>query len=487
MAQKNAGYLWPALALVAAIPRILAAFFLPNAFGDAYVYIRDIGIWSTKLSSGTFHLTDLFGFWLPLYQFISALLNVAVKNGFYSGKIVSALFGAGACLLVYLITLRLTSSPRAALVIFFVIALNPWHIFYSASAMTDVPHAFLVLGALHFVLVRKWLAAAAFGALAGFTRVESWMLIALIPFVQLIWERRISFAAPIVLAVPPLFWFYISWKATGNWLACFQQRQEYHDWLLIQNPAIARFSLANTLRDAGTLLVSTDVAVLIACIIAGSLLVKWSLGRNGNQNKVQSILAPTLFFFAFLGLLVVAYLVHQQPIIFPRYGLILFGIGLPVLAWMYRWVQKHKSRSARAVLMTVGCVLVLEAGIQLGWTIGTLRQISVQRDVAEYLRDHFDLNSGKQIFCDDGTVRVMSGIPDDKFVGSPDAPRDRNGFLSYLKQRRVEYLVFVDNQPATPNRIFHDLGDSDYGPLFEPLFVRHARFLPTEIRVYRFE
>src|ERR1041384_1499816 len=98
----NRGFLW--LTLISATPRILGAFFLPNAFGDAYVYIRDIGTLSTKISTGTFRLTDLFGFWLPLYQLAAAVLNVVVKNGFYSGKLVAALFGVGVCLFVYGIT-----------------------------------------------------------------------------------------------------------------------------------------------------------------------------------------------------------------------------------------------------------------------------------------------------------------------------------------------------------------------------------------------
>src|SRR2546423_5821440 len=95
-----------ALFSLAAIPRLLGAFFLPKAFGDAYVYIQEIGTLSTKISSGTFRLTDLFGFWLPLYQFICAVVNVVVRNGFYSGKVIAALFGAGACVFVYLVTLR---------------------------------------------------------------------------------------------------------------------------------------------------------------------------------------------------------------------------------------------------------------------------------------------------------------------------------------------------------------------------------------------
>src|SRR5437868_6284875 len=199
---------WLALLIVACAPRMFGAFFLPNAFGDAYVYIRNIGTLSAKISTGSLRLTDLFGFWLPLYQFISALLNLLVKNGFYSGKIVSALFGAGTCIFVYAITFRLTADRRASLAMFLLIALNPLHIFYSASAMTDVPHAFFVLAALYFVLTGNWIVAATFGALAGLTRVESWMLIALIPLIQLIKERRVSVVALLILIVPPLFWFY---------------------------------------------------------------------------------------------------------------------------------------------------------------------------------------------------------------------------------------------------------------------------------------
>src|SRR6266699_2872356 len=241
--RKNAWKSLTALVLIAAIPRILGAFFLPNAFGDAYVYIRDIGTMSTKLAAHTFALTDLFGFWLPLYQFTCAVINVFVGNGFYVGKFVSTLFGVGVCLLVYGITLRLTANRTAAVLAFVLIALNPLHILNSASAMTDVPHAFFVSASLYFVLRRGWVAAAIFAALAGLTRVESWMFIALLPAIQFLKERRISISALFILIIPPLFWFYISWKATGNWLQCFETRQSYHDWLLAMNPALALFSL----------------------------------------------------------------------------------------------------------------------------------------------------------------------------------------------------------------------------------------------------
>src|SRR6476620_2836930 len=138
------------LFLIAATPRILGAFFLPNTFGDSYVYIRDIGNLSTKITTGTFAVTDLYGFWLPLYQLASALINVVVGNGFYSGKIVAAIFGVGVCLLIYAITLQLVEQKVAAFLSFLLIALNPVHILTSTSALTDVPHAFFVLAALYF-------------------------------------------------------------------------------------------------------------------------------------------------------------------------------------------------------------------------------------------------------------------------------------------------------------------------------------------------
>ena len=194
---------------VAALPRLFGAFFLPNTFGDAYVYIRDIGTLSTKLKSGTFVITDVYGFWLPLYQFVAAVVNVFVGNGFYTGKIVSALSGVGVCLFVYAITLRVVRHQTAALLAFLLIALNPLHIVNSASAMTDVPHALLVLASLYFVLKKRWVFAAVFATLAGLTRVESWMLIALIPAIQLWKERRVSIPAILIMLIAPLFWFYV--------------------------------------------------------------------------------------------------------------------------------------------------------------------------------------------------------------------------------------------------------------------------------------
>jgi dolichyl-phosphate-mannose-protein mannosyltransferase len=478
---------WLILLLTAGIPRILAALFLPNTFGDAYIYIRDIGVMSTKLKSGTFAFTDFYGFWLPLYQFLSAVLNVFVGNGFYAGKVVSAAFGVGVCLYVYAITMQLTQHRKAAMLAFLLIALNPVHILTSSSALTDVPHAFFVLASLNFVLKRSWLLGALFAALAGMTRVESWMLIALIPLIQFFRERRVSIPAVVIMLVPPLFWFYVSWKAAGDWLACFKSRQAYHDWLLQQNPALAHFSFAGVLKDTAMFIVSSDIAILCAALLAGWLVVRQLPGGKRSKDASQNtgiILPSLIFFFAFFALLVGAYLTHQQPIIFPRYGLILFSLGIPILAWTYFAITKRKPEWTRKLLMAIVVICVFQAGVQFVGGVGVLNQIAAQREVADYLRDHFDSTSNARIFSDEGTVTVMSGIPAEKFLTSADAPKDREAFLQYLKEKNVEYLVFINKVDSTPAKVLNDLDSSEPEPL-EFVMNSYSSFLPTHIRLFR--
>jgi hypothetical protein len=482
--------LWLLLLVVAAIPRLLGAFFLPNTFGDAYVYIRDIGTLSTRIKAGTFAITDLYGFWLPLYQFIAAIVNVFVGNGFYVGKIVSSIFGIGVCLLVYALTFRITGHRGAALLSFLVIALNPLHILTSTSALTDVPHAFFVLAGLYFVLRNRWIVAAIFVALAGLTRVESWMFIALIPLVQLWRERQISIPAVAIMFIPPLFWFYVSWKATGDWLACFKARQQYHDWLLAQNPALAHFSPGGVLKNIGLLVSGAEPAVLCAAFAAAWLVLrqitKRSAGHQPDEN-VESILPVLGFFFAFFAMLIAAYLTHQQPIIFPRYGLILFSLGIPILAWIYLVLTKRRPQWARRILagLVVACALNFSA--QTIGAIGELKRYSAQRAVTDYLRDHFDQNSKARIFCDEGTVLVLSGIPSDRFVSSAEVPKDRDGFLSALAEQNVEWLVVARQPGSTPPRLFPD---SEYGqPIgpYQSVMTSRSLFWGTDIQLYRRE
>src|SRR5207253_6977454 len=132
------------------------------------------------------------------------------------------------------------------------------------------------------------------------------------------------------LLAPPVFWFYISWKATGNWLATFEVRKHYMDWLLSVNPSLARFSLSHILRDGGALLSSTDPAVMATSFVAAGLTIKRMFRASEHKPEIMSeVVTTSVYFFAFLSFLILTYVTHKQPIIFGRYGLILFSLGIP--------------------------------------------------------------------------------------------------------------------------------------------------------------
>ena len=479
--------LWAALFLVAGLPRILGAFLLPNAFGDAYVYVRDAGTFGAKISSGTLVLTDLYGFWLPLYQLICAVFIAVVGHPYYVAKVVSAVFGIGICLLVYDITLRLTANRKAALFGFLLIALNPLHIFNSASSMTDVPSAFFVLASLCFVLKKRWIVASIFAALAGLTRVDNWMLIGLIPVLLFLEERRVSLASIAILIFPPLSWLYISWKATGDWLACFVTRKEYMDALLVANPSLASFSLFGIARDAGSLLLSVDVVVLVACIVGAwkvMQLARADADSRGSQT-LRFVLTISVYFFAFMAFIVLAYLTHKQPIIFPRYGLTMFAIGIPILPWTFLNVTRQRPQWARRLLITIIAACVFEATIQVVGSVGFINKMNTLGTVSNYLRSNFQPGSNARVFSDEGTVLALSGIPENNFVSSSEAPHDRDGFLAWLKQNNVEYLVFVVKEDSTVSKLFPELSQGAGDEKFQPVMHAGSRFLPANVWVYR--
>src|SRR5262245_22957588 len=163
--------------LASSIPSIVGALYLPNAFGDAYAYTEQIYFLRRALLDRSFTVSKLFGFWLPLYQLICASVSLIVGSPFYVPKLVSAICGGGICVLVFLLTRELTFSNRSSWIAAAVAAVNPYHVFYSSAAMTDVPHAFLILLCAYCCIKRRWLLGSIFAVGAGLMRIESWTLI----------------------------------------------------------------------------------------------------------------------------------------------------------------------------------------------------------------------------------------------------------------------------------------------------------------------
>jgi hypothetical protein len=382
--------------------------------------------------------------------------------------------------MVFQLSRELTGSRMLALLAFGLIALNPIHIMYSAFSMSDVPHALMVMGSLFFATRNRWVLAAAFVAAGGLMRPESWLFILVLPALQFILQRRVSIAAVLISLSAPLIWIYISWLATGNALEYFDVRSSYIQELLSRDPSLGSFSLRHVFANLQTLLYSTGHAVLVGCALALLLL----LMRTGKRSRrgatefspaFQGILA---YFFSLLSFLLAAYFTGHQPAIFARYCLVLFALGLPILAWIFVETRDWKPVRARALCALLVGLCVWQWAVQFRDGAAFVSLIQQKRIVADYLRGHLIPSSNRRVFCDDDTIRTMAGLPTDSLLRSSSSASEAKSFLDYLKENRVEFVVYEDGSFA--QQVFQNLGEGAIDGHFQ-LVASTSR----DLRLYR--
>ena len=481
MSDRSRQYLlWVALLFIAGFPRVLAAFVLPNEEGDPYAYAQAIDMMRASLVGGTFTIAELFGFWLPLYQFICALITSVVGHPLYVGKLFSAVCGTGVCLMVFQLSNELTGNRIFSLLAFAIIALNPIHVMYSAFSMSDVPHALMVMGSLYCAIKNRWVLAGVFVAAGGLMRPESWLFIVLLPLLQFILHRRISIAAVLISLSAPVIWIYISWLASGNALEYFDVRSSYIQELLSRDPNLGSLSLRHVFANLQTLLYSTGHAVLAACTLALLLLLRRRSKRTTLRafESYTSLPAILAYFFALLSFLLAAYFTGHQPAIFARYCLVLFALGLPVVAWLFVQTGDWKPARARALCAALVVLCLWQWTVQLRDGAAFVNLIQQKRIVADYLRGHLIVSSDRRVFCDDDTIRTMAGLPSDSLVRSTGSASESKMFLDYLKENRVEFVVYEYGSFA--QQVFQNLGEGTIDGNFKLVASTSA-----DLRLYR--
>jgi len=477
---------WVILWLVAFSTRIFAAFFLPNAEQDGYSDAEAIARLSASLAMGHLHASDLYGFWLPLFQLAAAVVNVWVGHPLLLGKILAALCGAISCVLVFAITMQLTRSVVFAWTAFVLIVLNPLHILYSAACMTDVPFGFLVLCSLWFVLQDGWIGAAIFAALAGCVRVEAWALIPLLPLLQWFRQRRISPVALALLLLPPLGWLAISWFARGDPFAFFAERARYHAHYLDFHPSRRGFALSDISLDVDYLLLGLNKIVFVASLFAGAILIFQAIRRSNRFSWAAA--ATASYMFAIVGFLLLAYVTKRQPVWLPRYGLFGFVLGLPLMAWLLQWLVEN-SRPVWLGRFAVGAVILLCTGQmqrQIPIIPKVLNDFAAHRHAASALVVAFaeSADPNARCFSDDVAVRVLSGLPADRFVSSTTAPTglwdNASRFESYLREKRVAFLIFMPTEDSLPVELYPQLEQNGQATIgrFEVITFASSRFGP---------
>jgi hypothetical protein len=454
---------WILLFFLAFSTRLIAAFILPNAEQDGYSYAEIAARWSANLSASHFRLTDLFGFWLPLFQLATALPNVWIGNSLLAGKILSALCGATSCLLVFAITENLTQSVALAWLAFALLVSSPLHILYSAACMTDVPESCLILASLWFVMQRCWVVAAMFGALAEGVRIEAWVLVIVLPLLQLAWERRISLLSVAILLLPPLVWLGICYFATGDPLAFFAKRARYQANYLDFHPMRHGFAFADVWRDVDYFLLGANRGVILASLVVGGLSIVRAARRH--RRPPFDVAATLAYAAALFGVIFFSYVTKRQPVLFPRYGLILFTLGLPLLMWLVRYsIRPSKPLILKLILAVAIAICLWEAKRQVPIISKVVADYDARRQIAHTLAAALQepRDFEYRCFSDDPAVRVLSRLPAARFLRSETAPRtawrDVTSFESYLRQENVGYLVFTSIENSLPARFCPDLG-----------------------------
>ena len=65
-----------------------------------------------------------------------------------------------------------------------------------------------------------------------------------------------------------------------------------------------------------------------------------------------------------------------------------------------------------------------------------------------------------------------------------DVPDDRAGFLNYLKERNVQYLVYKDKADSKMARLFPELKHGTGNEMLRPILHSGSRFLRADIWLY---
>ncbi|MBO0859790.1 MAG: glycosyltransferase family 39 protein [Chloracidobacterium sp.] len=426
-----------------------------------------------------------------MYQFVCAVASLPFGHTFYVAKLVSALCGMGACLLVYQISMRLTDHQPLSFLAFAMTALNPLHVLYSSSSLTDVPHGFLVMASLYFLLENRWKTAAIFAAAAGFMRIESWMLIILLPTMQFLYQRRISLASLGIMILSPLFWFYICWKATGNPLDYFEARSRYIIEYTAANPAVTIFSAPRLLLDLERLLVSTNFAVLSGCVAAAVIILKSMITGRIDWRKFEvappsyaGVTGAGVFFFSNLGFLLLAYFSGSQLEIWSRYGLILFTLGLPVTVWTFLGITGRRSRMIMGTAILA--VFAFHTKGQVLEIISCVSEEAAKTVIAAYLKAAHNTDPGFRIYCDDPQARFLSGIPRDRFLVSYNLPHGPAALLKRFDEAGVKYVVCPNWEFSTLTASFPELREGKDDDVFHPVAHARSKHSVLEMWVYRF-
>ena len=120
-----------------------------------------------------------------------------------------------------------------------------------------------------------------------------------------------------------------------------------------------------------------------------------------------------------------------------------------------------------------------------------MTRITVKADphavVAEFLHNQRRLDQTATVYCEDGAVRVMSGIPLEEFKDQYNSPADDDLFLESLRENQIRFLVYKNLPGSRLKNVIARIkaGKGGNGILLEEITPKPRRSVSENIIVYR--
>lgn len=432
--------IWLVLFLAGLLPRIAAVFLFPSIDGDAYSYAEIAHRIRDSIADGSLTAKHMLTFWLPFYPLLCGLLELVYDDIILVPKLVCTLFGAAAAVASYFIAIAMTRNRTLSLAVFVIVAMNPFHVLYSASSMTDIPYACGIALGLAFALQGRWLLASTGIAIAASSRFEGWLFIPIILGIIYFCDRRLTIKSAMIVSAPVLLSSFIAVAADGNPAAPFVLRDEYV-------ASYYRFHPAETAMDFETIMHNINLFVfsihpiLASAGIVATIFAIWRKWKSEPSDRKMTVIAALFLLVAFTSV-IAPYLFKKQPVLFIRYGLCIFTIGIPIFAWAFLEVQRQVPKMRIVIWASLAFLMVGHTVNSAAIVLDSIKQIEPQRRAAEFLKAEYEKNPGIVVYCDDPTVRVLSGIPEKQFRTKFNSPAERHALIDYLKKENVSIVVY---------------------------------------------
>lgn len=440
-------------------------FALPESWYDGFIHMKVSAHMAQDLRDGTFNLTQLVSIWLPFFHAAGGLSVLVWDDPMIAPRLLSALFGAGAVALTFVIARRLGARGWMAALF---LAASPMNVLFSSYAMTEAATGFFLTLALWAFLRsdatnRTFLWVPVALAPATLSRYEVWPLalgIWLLAALQRRAKPGVWLAAAPLFAAPAAAWIALNYAATGDGLYFLHSSREYMiTQFYAANPGLAVRSVQTFAMYLLTFFAAAGLPLLFAVVGAVD-------ARDRDRRAVVAFAA------GYVAILLGLYL-YKSNVGWLRYWLpalppvaILAALGVDALSALFK---RNLAAPLTALALVAFAVMFVYVLPQSNWARHYL-------EIGAHLRAH---PPEGRVYCDEPAVEVSSRLPRNSFVAAHHFPTLD---LPALRREGVTHIVWspVDYSPVS--KAFPDprlVGDLVFDPPSNAGPVRAQKLTPV--------